>query len=364
MLSPLDDYPVHQIAEVIRHVGTSDRNFYDRYYFNCHPSAPDLFLVTGLGQYPNLGVSDAFAALYRDGEQRVVRASRELGADRMDTSVGPFRVEVVEGLRRLRVVLEENEWGLEFDLRWDGAIPATLEPRHYLRLLERVVFDSVRLAQTGCWTGTIGLDGQRFDVTPDRWWGSRDRSWGVRPVGEAEPPGIRAARAPGSFFWLYAPMQFPEFSVLVILQEDEQGRRLLEEAVRVWPEDAHRAAEPLGRPDYKLSFRPGTREVAAATLRCGELEVAVEPLLPLNLGAGSGYGVEVEWRHGMYQGPLVVQGKTYDLRDPAARARLFGVVDNLARFHCEGAVGWGLFEFAAFGPHVPTGFASWDDVAG
>ena len=36
MLSPLDDYPVHQISEPMRFVGTSDRNFYDRYYFNIH----------------------------------------------------------------------------------------------------------------------------------------------------------------------------------------------------------------------------------------------------------------------------------------------------------------------------------------
>lgn len=29
-LSPLDDHPVHQSPEVMRHVTTSDRNFYDR----------------------------------------------------------------------------------------------------------------------------------------------------------------------------------------------------------------------------------------------------------------------------------------------------------------------------------------------
>ena len=61
MLSPLDDYPVHQIPEPIRHVGTSDRNFYDRYYFNLHGKSDELMLVTGLGQYPNLGVTDAFS---------------------------------------------------------------------------------------------------------------------------------------------------------------------------------------------------------------------------------------------------------------------------------------------------------------
>jgi hypothetical protein len=62
MLSSMDDYPLHQIAEPIRFVGTSDRNFYDRYYFNLHASSDDLFMVMGLRQYPNLAVQDAFAS--------------------------------------------------------------------------------------------------------------------------------------------------------------------------------------------------------------------------------------------------------------------------------------------------------------
>ena len=61
MLSSMDDYPLHQVAEPIRHAATSDRNFYDRYYFNLHASSDELFMVMGLGQYPNLAVQDAFA---------------------------------------------------------------------------------------------------------------------------------------------------------------------------------------------------------------------------------------------------------------------------------------------------------------
>ena len=98
-LSPFDDYPVHQIAEPIRHVGTSDRNFYDRYYFNLHGSSDELFAVIGMGQYPNLGVTDAFVAITRGGTQHVLRASRELGADRSDTTVGPIGVQVLEDHR-------------------------------------------------------------------------------------------------------------------------------------------------------------------------------------------------------------------------------------------------------------------------
>ena len=34
MLTPADDYPLHQTAEPIAHPGSGDRNHYDRYFFN------------------------------------------------------------------------------------------------------------------------------------------------------------------------------------------------------------------------------------------------------------------------------------------------------------------------------------------
>jgi hypothetical protein len=353
-LSPLDDYPVHQVPDVMRHVGTSDRNFYDRYYFNCHSRSDEIMLIVGLGQYPNLGVSDGFALVRYGSLHKIVRASRELGADRMDTTVGPLRVEVLEGLKRLRVVCEPNEHGLSFDLTWEGAIPAQLEPPHLVRAQERVIFDSRRLAQTGRWTGSITVDGATLPVTPDRWWGSRDRSWGIRPVGEGEPPGIQA-KTPATFYWVYAPMQFEDHAILCILQEDGRGRRILEEAVRVWPDD--REPEYLGRPDYRPTYAPGTREVMEAVIgftppRGTPFGVRVTPLLPVHLMVGSGYGLEPDWRHGMYQGPeLTVQGVTYDLRRPEDAARMWGMVDAVARFDYEGGVGHGLFEYWALGPH-------------
>ena len=100
-------------------------------------------------------MTDAFAVVNDGKVHRVVRASRELGADRSDTSVGPFRVEVLEGLKRLRVVLEPNEHGLEFDLTWEGAVPAHLEPKHVDRSMGRIIIDTSRLAQNGRWSGTI-----------------------------------------------------------------------------------------------------------------------------------------------------------------------------------------------------------------
>jgi hypothetical protein len=352
-LSPLDDYPVHQIPEVMRHVGTSDRNFYDRYYFNAFPLTGDTMLIVGLGQYPNLGVTDAFALLRRGSAHRVVRASRELGADRMNTQVGPFGVEVLEGLKRLRVVLGPNDHGLAFDLTWEGSIPPQVEPQHFIRSQERVVFDSKRMAQTGQWTGSITVDGETLEVTPDRWWGIRDRSWGIRPVGESEPPGIQARNA-GTFYWLYAPVRFTDHAILCIVQEDGAGRRLLEEAVRVWPDGT---SEYLGRPTYAPSYAEGSRDVVSARIGFSPpggkpFDMEATLLLPVHLMVGTGYGLEQDWKHGMYQGPdLVVQGVGYDLSQPEDAARMWGMVDAVGRFDYDGHTGYGLYEYWALGDH-------------
>jgi len=352
MLSSWDDYPVHQISEPIRHVGTSDRNFYDRYYFNLHASSGELFMVMSLGQYPNLGVQDCFAAVSRGKKFRVVRASRTLG-DRMDLSVGPFRVEVVKPLEQLRFVLEPNPHGVSCDVTWHGSIPAFLEPRQYIRKHGRVLFDTCRFAQTGTWTGTLSVGNELFDVTPDRWWGTRDRSWGVRPVGEPEHPGIRQGEGQMTGMWNYSPMQFDDHAIFYILNETDAGERPLEESVRVWHDPA-RSPEWLGRPEHAHVLVPGTRIVRSSTIRFpdapeGPIEVAVTPLKRAFIAVGTGYGMEQDWRHGMYQGDLVVQGLEYD-EDEIAPIGQYGIVDHVARFEYDGRTGHGLHEHGFFGP--------------
>ena len=57
-----------------------------------------------------------------------MRASRPLGVNRLDTTVGPLRVEVIEGLKKVRFVCEETD-GFALDVTWEGAVPAYEEPR-------------------------------------------------------------------------------------------------------------------------------------------------------------------------------------------------------------------------------------------
>ncbi len=354
MLSQMDDYPLHQIADVMRHVGTSDRNFYDRYYFNLHSSSDQLFMVMGLGQYPTLGTQDAFAVVRCGTDHHVVRASRTIG-DRMDVSVGPFRIDIIKGLEQLRFVLDDGpDRPIAMDIRWDAAIPAFLEPRQYIRKHGRVLFDSVRFAQTGHWTGWLRVGDKRFEVTPDRWKGSRDRSWGIRPVGEREPEGIHAGAPVMEGMWNYAPMQFEDYSILYICHEHADGQRELEEAVRVWNDPA-REPEWLGVPEHHHNVvTPAAFKtfIDRSVIRFpdapgGPLEVRVTPLTHVWVMVGTGYGLEADWKHGMYHGDLEVQHFSLDMNKD--QERMFGLCDNAARFELDGDVGYGLFEYGFFG---------------
>ena len=376
-LSPLDDYPVHQVAEPIRHVGTSDRNFYDRYYFNGFSHDGSAMFIVGMGIYPNLGVMDSFLVVLVDGQHRVVRSSRALdGADRLAPSVGPLSVEVVEPLRRLRVRCAPNEWGVDLDATWTGSMPVHAEPRHHLREHGRLIFDTFRMAQTGGWDGTLTTPEGTFTLSDATWWGTRDRSWGVRPVGEPEPAGIRAAD-PFSWFWIYAPIRFADHSVILIMQETADGSRVIEEAVRIHNDGR---TESLGWPDHDLTFAAGTRLATGGTLftagnpaaGVGPLQFTVDPLLALHVGIGTGYGFDADWRHGMWQGDLVTQGEHIDTTTPEGAARLMGIVDSSARYSYAEAgtehVGYGLFETMVIGPHRRYGFTDlfdgWGDTPG
>ena len=116
---PMDEYPVHQIPLSMEYVGTGDRNFYDRCYFAGHDRTGDILLITGLGVYPNLGVTDAYATVRRGDRQWAVRFSDALGDDRLHQRVGPYRIEVIEPLRRIRLACDGDEHGIGFDLTWD-----------------------------------------------------------------------------------------------------------------------------------------------------------------------------------------------------------------------------------------------------
>ena len=112
------------------------------------------------------------------------------------------------------------------------------------------------------------MDGSELRIDPADVSGTRDRSWGVRPVGEQ----LQVKRQPMPFqvFWLWAPLHFGDRFTHLALHEHEDGRRWLETALVLDPIPASAA---LGRrrpgvPRHRLRHRVGAgrREIKRARL--------------------------------------------------------------------------------------------------
>ena len=152
------------------------------------------------------------------------------------------------------------------------------------------------------------------------------------------------------------------------MQEEPDGHRTIEEAVRIWA-DPDRDPEWLGRPEFDHRIEPGTRLIATpSTLRFpdapgGGFEVRVVPLMHSYIAVGTGYGVGDEFRHGMYRGTdLVVESKTWPMVELETWA-WYGIVDHVARFEIGDVVGYGLHEHGIFGAYPRYGLQSGHDTA-
>ena len=52
VLSKFDDYPIHQTPEPIAHPASSDKDTYERYWFNGYSRTGDMYLGIGTALYP------------------------------------------------------------------------------------------------------------------------------------------------------------------------------------------------------------------------------------------------------------------------------------------------------------------------
>jgi hypothetical protein len=356
-----DEYLVHQTPYTFDRVATSDRNFYDRYFFNGYSRDGALFFAVAMGQYPNLGITDAAFNVVVDGKQRVVRASRRLGNDRMHTEVGPVRVEIERPLHRVRVTVAPNEWGISGDLVFEARSLPVEEP-HFLRLAGSVpVMDYTRMTQHGAWSGQLLIDGRSIDVEAANWWGSRDHSWGIRNVGGRDPRGAPSTAAP-QFFWNWAPLNFDDLCTLYTVSEHADGTRWHESAVLLTPHPGATATHAA--PEHDLRFKKGTRWLESATITLTPeggppLAIEFEPLYAF-LMKGLGYG-DPKWGHGMWVGEHVVDGTEFDLAAEEPMANLH--VQQVCRVSAGQRQGIGVFEIIVAGQYARYGFKEMMDPA-
>ncbi|GAA0608465.1 hypothetical protein GCM10009547_08040 [Sporichthya brevicatena] len=310
MLTGADEWFVHQTPEPLAVAGT-DRNFYDRAYLGAF-GEDGLLVTVAFGLYPNLGVADAHLSVVQDGKQYCLHVSQTL-TDRATTAIGPVRLEIVEPLHEIRVVVEDDE--LACDLTLTGRHFPIEEPRFIQRVGTRSFMDYTRLSQACDVSGTVTVADRthRLSVVD----GLRDRSWGVRPVGARDPQPLQPPVEP-QYFWLWTPVHLPGRTLFWHTKADADGRPWNTQLV-LCPHGSGPEKFVHGTGTMALDLEPGTRWVRSATLTAltedGEqLRLRFRPTAHLEM-QGLGYR-HPEWAHGLAHGEYRLAREVLDLAGP------------------------------------------------
>ncbi|MCK9923125.1 hypothetical protein MXD61_14805 [Frankia sp. AgPm24] len=374
MLTPFDDYPIHSSADPIAHPATGDPNHYDRYWFNGHQKDGHFYFGAAMGHYPVRGVIDAAFSVVLGGVEHSIFASGTMPLDR-STTVGPIRIEVVEPMRTIRYVVAPNEQGISCDLTFRATTVAVEEPRQRrISPAGILTSDHTRLTQWGTWEGTVTVDGEQLRIDAADVSGTRDRSWGTRPVGQQLTMNI--PRPELQIFWLWAPLHFGDRFTHFAVHEYSDGTRWLETALVLDPVPGNVApwqGTPAGgvregrNIRHQLEFEPGRREIRRADLWFddpaeGEVHIELEKVLTFRM-RGLGYW-HPYWTHGANHGELEVGRESIALADfdPVARTSLH--LQNLVIAKMGDRTGIGVLEQIHLGPHTPTGLTGTVDGFG
>jgi hypothetical protein len=368
VLTPFDDYPVHQVPLPVAEPGTGDPNQYDRYWFNGFTE--DRYFAVAMGRYPNRGVLDAAFSVVTDGVQRSVFVSGRAPDDPAATALGPIGIEIVEPLRASRIVVDAPEQGLRADLTFTARTAAYEEPRQTHRRGGRLMMDATRMTQWGTWAGTLEVGGEVVAVA-DGMRGTKDRSWGIRPVGGPAP--VAPVRMEPQFFFLWAPLHFDATCLHYLVFEEADGRRWAETAALLpvlgpgdptWGPDAR--SEILAGGEHEVRWARGLRRAEAAELhlwrRDGErIDVTLEPTLTFRM-RGAGY-THPRFGHGTWHDELVVGGEQHAVEDLDSLDPSSIHVQQVMRATWGDRVGLGVLEQLVVGRHEPSGFTSLLDGA-
>ena len=370
MLTPFDDYPVHQTALPLAQAGEGNPNFYDRFWFNGYTE--DFFFAVAMGLYPNRGVIDAAFSVVANGEQRSVFASGRAPFDRSETKVGPITIEIVEPMRRGRVVVNAPEQGLVADLSFTARTPVFEEDRQTRFRDNRLAMDVTRATQWGTWSGTITSNGHTIDLSDLHVFGTKDRSWGVRDVGQPTP-AAPIQQVPQAFF-IWAPINFDDGALHFMAFEDELGARWSETGAKVpvlapgdpvtdSPFAKAPAAHELKHVEHPTVWESELRKPKSAALTFefeGEQQrVDLDPLFTFRM-SGAGY-MHPKFSHGTWIDELVVEGEAFkveELDNAEFRNLHIQQVVRATWPQADGTtkIGLGTLEHIVIGPHKPSGF--------
>ncbi|GLR65462.1 hypothetical protein GCM10010909_01400 [Acidocella aquatica] len=282
-LTPYDEFPVHQAPHPFSYIPSTDYNWDDGYYFGAFSPDDGVFLATGARVNPNTDMIGGYALLNVRGHQTTLRFNRVWRRD-FSLRIGPWRIEFVEPLKTIRLVLEENASGMTFNLLWEGTSPAFLEEHHVATHRGRRSTDQSRYSQPGKVSGTLALGAQKWEVTPERWSGARDHSWGLyadrpplSPLASVLPPR-EADNGPQRSLRFWTCFRTDPYSGFFHLHEDANGTQAKFNDVFGTPfgGSIHRGWDhppiALASGRHEIEFQPGTRILKRATLSLTDIQ--------------------------------------------------------------------------------------------
>jgi hypothetical protein len=344
-MSGFDEYPIHQIPEPLRIVGTTDARAYERYWFTAQDPGNDVYIVMGFGFYPNLGTADAYAILVHENLHTTVRAHRLLADDRTSVSSGPISAVPVDPFREWRLTLGDNAQDLTIDVAWKDTKRAVFQRMGGSGMDSsrdgRPVTPTAGYESFGRIEGTATVRGKTINISGETTKGSRDHHWGVRN-GVGGPGHMEPERRHSH---LGQWVEFDNWSVW--------GWRCL------WNigDNDHPKAAPVMPFNQRMRFDPETNHLLGGVISNRFPDGSVKDITYEQVGNRVAYircGMymgpdtngtpEENYFHGTYVGDDAVGGETYDLTDPKTRVKLGGFEDHLCIATCDGEQTVGMLE--------------------
>ena len=314
MLLGMDEYPFHQVTQTFAAVAGSDPQWNDGHYVCVADQGGKVALTSNLRLYQNNDVMDGFVCLRHDDRQYNIRVSRKLRPDMETLTVGPLRLELVEPMRVVRLVLEDNEYGVSLDLTCHSTSMPYLDPIEVTRLDGRLLSERATYELAGVCEGWVSVDGERIELSRNTTSFFRNHSWGFQ--GGRGGPRLYGAptpskRVPGTRLWvLYNMSNHNGFFF-----EDPNGRAASGHGVIMLPD----RIVPVTEVEHSLDFGDNPQRVRSGSFRLADAEGVSRQYEFENLGwvycQGGGYfgGFDDRLGQGVFRGAYHEEGEVWDV---------------------------------------------------
>jgi hypothetical protein len=209
----LDERFAHQIPEPFPNVLHFHPDWRESLFFIMHQrEKPGDVLILTLAHFPSRQEIDSLQ-LGRVGASPIMaRHLRKVDGDQDDFRVGPITIDVIEPLKKIRLVaVASDATPVSFDISFTARTQPYQLRRGTMKAKYEIVWDQSHMFQSGTYNGSYTHNGKTYEV--DNWWGQRDHSWGVRSH----------ARCP---LWMWMPIQLEEGMLSVWHWEYPNGARV------------------------------------------------------------------------------------------------------------------------------------------